>query len=698
MEARLARVALDILAIVVLTVVLITPGAVFLVAGCRVSNRLTILALSIPVTTGLAAGTTVLCGVLGVRYGLPALLVFSGSATLICRFLVARSRLVTEGGDRDDSIQDRLRSSSPPTLLVGVVLAVGAVLAGTFTWLNGMAGLSTVPQEHDTVVHTLLVSYMQRSGDAAPWQLIPTDIGTGASPWFYPSGFHSVAVLLTDLGWDSIEALNAATVTFFVVVASIGVFTFSLLMAKGRAAPIFAGVAVLLSSSLYRPFFELAHDGGVLSFAASCSLVLAILFGLRALITGASGRLIIPISLSCVGLLAIHPQGVFVIGPSILILGAVHYGLGRRLPDRRTVYQCAAFAILTSVVSLPWLAPSVGASEFVVNFPESSPRWSLGDTLGRVVLFTDGGFLDVNWARYHLVFAAVFWLGFLGCLRTNIGRATVALWLFWALFALAYAAMPDLLFVDSFARLFYGSLNRIMSINWLFAPVVIAIGLAEFAPALLNRIESILARQSRVALSRTGVGLGVVGAFVLTYVLAGGLDYWRKDADSVAARYSESDFIRLSTEDIAAFDYLRENGDEVGRVMNNANDGSSYMYVFDGTPILNSSTLGFVTAPYGYYLLEHFNEIDENETVQCLVRKYHITHVFVSTTAPAIGAGGAPERWVGSNVFSFAPGLRRLEQVDALNRVYGNAGAEVYRVDPDLADPGLGIEPERCQI
>jgi len=53
---------------------------------------------------------------------------------------------------------------------------------------------------------------------------------------------------------------------------------------------------------------------------------------------------------------------------------------------------------------------------------------------------------------------------------------------------------------------------------------------------------------------------------------------------------------------------------------------------------------------------------------------------------------------VGSNVFSFAPGLRRLEQVDALNRVYGNAGAEVYRVDPDLADPGLGIEPERCQI
>ena len=80
--------------------------------------------------------------------------------------------------------------------------------------------------------------------------------------------------------------------------------------------------------------------------------------------------------------------------------------------------------------------------------------------------------------------------------------------------------------------------------------------------------------------------------------------------------------------------------------------------------------------------MQHFNEIGTNEQVRCLVERYEYTHVLVSLTSPAIGAAGAPGRWVRSKLFDYAPGFFDLIDVPELENVFYNDDVAVFRVDP----------------
>src|ERR687894_279012 len=100
---------------------------------------------------------------------------------------------------------------------VGAVLVAIGATAGVGTWLRGMGPLSTIPQEHDMVIHAVLAAYIQRSGLAAPWQLLPADVLTGAPVAFYPSGLHLLAAVTSDFTGGTVPALNAVTVVVLAV-------------------------------------------------------------------------------------------------------------------------------------------------------------------------------------------------------------------------------------------------------------------------------------------------------------------------------------------------------------------------------------------------------------------------------------------------------------------------------------------------
>ncbi|MET0190974.1 MAG: DUF6541 family protein [Pseudonocardia sediminis] len=151
---------------------------------------------------------------------------------------------------------------------------------------------------------------------------------------------------------------------------------------------------------------------------------------------------------------------------------------------------------------------------------------------------------------------------------------------------------------------------------------------------------------------------------------------------SVAERYEAPEFSRVSPDDLAAVDFLRSRVVPGERVMNSANDGSTFLYVSAGISIVNVSSLGTGSAPWTYGLMAAFNRYPEDPAVRAELRRLDVGWVYVDSDAPGIGAGGAPYGWVDrSRPFSTAPGLTNLDGLPGLTLAYRNGTVSVYRLD-----------------
>src|SRR3954451_17641211 len=60
----------------------------------------------------------------------------------------------------------------------------------------------------------------------------------------------------------------------------------------------------------------------------------------------------------------------------------------------------------------------------------------------------------------------------------------------------------------------------------------------------------------------------------------------------------------------------------VGRVLNNGNDGSTFLYVYEGIPVVNTYPLGMPEARHGIYLMQHLNDLGTDPAVACLLRRW----------------------------------------------------------------------------
>lgn len=158
----------DGLVLLVALLVCYLPGLALMAAlGVRSGVLLMGLAPAMPV--GVAVATGVGTAILGVAFGATPLGVVTAVMLAIAAGLQVRRR----------STRQR---QGPATGRVVQAAGVVLVAVGASTWLRGMGSLSTIPQEHDMVIHAVLTAYIQRSGHAAPWQLLPADVLTG-SPW-----------------------------------------------------------------------------------------------------------------------------------------------------------------------------------------------------------------------------------------------------------------------------------------------------------------------------------------------------------------------------------------------------------------------------------------------------------------------------------------------------------------------------------
>ena len=115
--------------------------------------------------------------------------------------------------------------------------------------------------------------------------------------------------------------------------------------------------------------------------------------------------------------------------------------------------------------------------------------------------------------------------------------------------------------------------------------------------------------------------------------------------------------------------------------MNNANDGSTFLYVEYGIPVVNISTLGLANLPHTYQLLGSFNRFASDAAVRDELAALNVAWVYVDAEAPVTGSPGSPDNWTRGQPFAVAPGLEGLVGLPGVRQEFRSGSVSVYSVD-----------------
>lgn len=653
-----------------------------LMAALGVRRRLLVIALAPAASVGVAAATGVLAALIGVRYGPAAL----GAATAwltsigIGRGVLTRLRS-WPGRPARQPRPGRWRDTA--TYLVGALMVLVGAGVGVGTWLVALHELATIPQEHDMIVHAVQAAYIERTGHAAPWQLVPADVLTGTPVAFYPSGIHLLMAVCAGLAGTTVEAINAVTVVVLAVVLSAGAAALTAVAAgqlrlSRTTAALSGGVAALVAAGLYRPTFQLMHDGGILANAATLAMTPGVVAGVL-LLPRLPWRSAIVVGVGCAGVVWVHPSAAISVGVTVLAwwAGQALASDGRRrlrgLTGPLLVAGASAGVLLTA--TLPALLAAAGRT---TGFPPDSGPHPLREALGSTLGLTYGGYLDPGQSRAQATAAVLAVAGAVAVIALRRGYGAVTAWAAWGLITIGAFRSPAQGLEAVITGFFYNALLRTWSHVSLLVPVLAGLGVV-----LTANLVAVLVRR-RTPLPARPVAAVLVLAAWAGYLVEQAPEYAETNETALAGRYSTPDFARVDTDDQRAIDWLATRVEPGQRVLNSPNDGSTYLYVEHGVPVVNIFTLGVSDVPYSYQLLESFRSYPVDPAVRATVLDLDIAWVYVDAEAPGIGSRGSPAGWAGADGFALAPGLAGLAGLPGLRSVFRSGSVTVYALDLDV--------------
>lgn len=651
------------------------PGAALLAAGLG-RGRLETLAAAPAVTVALCYVTALLTGLTGLAWGAPAVVVATAIATAAA--WLARRRWAPPSTGR------------PPLLRRELALPVGglvlSVALGLWTFARGFGRLSVLPQEHDMVLQTLLAARIERTGEAAPWQSSPVDLLTGDPAGFYPNGVHMLASLAAPGNDHTVGALNAVTVVLFAMALPTGIAALARLLSPSSIRPVAMATAPLISVLAYRPVYAFLHDGGVLANAAALALVPGVAYAAITAVTEHRRGAYATTALGVVGALVVHPTAAptIAITAGAWIMGALVLRLRSTGDLVRAVAWLAVAAVAAVLLLVPFLVVASTTAGFVTSFPRGTPPSSLGGALGTTLSFYYGGFFDAAGLLSQAVLALVSLIGVGLCLYRRSNLPLLVTYAAWLGILLLWLVKPGFPVIATLGGIYYNSYGRFSGglslIQWLVAAVAIGY-LAEY---LARGARRIAATERWTRLRPAGTRLApFAGAIAVLLFLAMIAPYAATNALTLQQRYRYPEFERVDEDDLAAGRFLAENVEPGQRVMNNANDGSTYAYVFSGVPLVNTSTLASPYAPYTEELLLGFDDLEGDEDIRELVCSLDIAWVMADENAPMIGAPGTVTPLGDDGVYATPPGFRRLDRLDTVEAVYTHGDVTVYSVDLD---------------
>jgi hypothetical protein len=665
----------DVLVLAAALLVTGLPGIVLLLA-LGVRRPVVLLAAGPGVSVVVAGFVAIVSALVGVRFGAVGVGAAVGALVVAVVLSGRGARRLTRPW------------AAPVAGSLGAAMILTGVGFAAWSWLTGLGGISTPPQEHDMIIHAMQTAYIARSGVAAPWLLVPADVLSGGPVSFYPSGFHLLAALTAGLTGDIVASINAVTVVLLAIVGPTGVAALTIVAARdlrlGRGTAVLAGgIAALVLAGSYRPGFHLMHDGGIVGNAAALSMVpgaVAALLALPALRrTAAAGP-----GLAAGGAVWVHPSASMSIGLTVLSwwAGQVMASEGRhRL--RELPVPLAITAAVGLVAVLPAVLPGIVTAGRTGAFPPDTGPTSFRDAVGSTFSYPIAGWLDQAQSQSQVWMAVLTVVGAAAVLALRRGSGAVLAWVVWSVVLIGAWLSPAEGFEAPITGFFYNAMLRTWSHVSLVGPVLAGLGVVLVA----NRLALVVRRRAaRVSPPARLVAPVLVIASFLVYALGPAVEYARTNEEAVATRYRTPDFVRVGPDDRAAIDFLAARVTPGERVFNSPNDGSTYLYVLRGVPVVNVYTLGLPGVPYSYELLEDFREYPTDESVREQLRELNVRWVYVDSSAPGIGSNGSPEGWAGSEGFSLAPGLAELEGLPGLVPEFTSGSVTVYSLDLDAVD------------
>jgi hypothetical protein len=664
-------------------VVVMLPGVALLLA-LRVRRLLWVLGAAPAASIGVATVTAIVCALLGLQFGPVTFGVVTLVLLAVGLFLWSRDRRQpAEPGE------PRARAGRVAVVL-GVVLAVVGIGYIVHTWMLGLGGtLTTVPQEHDTIVHSELVAYIQYTGRGAPWQLLPLDLITGTPTGFYPSGMHLLAAVTGGIMGDPLVGLNAVTVIMLGVVLafSVGALAYVALRrvrAGADGAIIGAGIAMVVVAGLNSPIIPLISTGGIMANATGLALtpgVVAVLLSLRPrdwLAAVAAG-------FACAGAVLAHPSAaisVLVTFVAWLIGELFSKGGPRRIASQ--IPPLLVVAVIAGVLAAASLIQATASAGTTSAWPPDFPKLAFSEAVGQTFTLPYLGYLPQYAGLAQVAVLGLAVLGIIAVLMSRRGFGPVFAYGTWSLLVLGAWLTPGSGFENKFTGFFYNAMVRIRAHQALLVPVLAALGIVLTARAL----AAWLARRPPLRATRlraTWLSAALIAVVMLVYLLVPATNYAQASVQYLKSRYGAPDLIRISADDQAAFNFLVGKVGPGERVMNSANDGSTYLYVEKNIPVVNVSTLGDSHIPYSYQLLERFNTYPKDAAIRKQILDLNITWVYSDDVAPLIGATVSPDNWwKPGGLFSVAPGLMKLNGLPGLTEEFHSGAVHVYRVDQNV--------------
>jgi hypothetical protein len=646
------------------------PGLALLFA-LSMRRPLVALALAPAASVGLAGVVAIVAALTGFSYGPVPLGVVTALLAVVAVVLEVRRRRRRAR---------RLRPSGLAGVLTGVVMAAVGVGYATWSWLQGIGSFSNPPQEHDTVIHAMVAAYIARSGRGAPWEIVPADVLTGTPVSFYPSGFHLLAAASADITGNVVTSLNATTVVFLAIALCIGVTALGFVAARqlglsAGSGMLVGGFAALVMAGMYRPAFHLMHDGGILGNAAALALVPGVVAGLLAL-PHLRRRSALGVGVAAAGAVWVHPSAAVSVGVTVVAwwAGQLVSPMGRR-ELRRIVVPLLATAGTALVLVLPVVLPGLAVAGRTGSFPPDTRPVTFDTALGATFGLPYSGFLDPGQAKSQVWAVLLMAVGIVTIIALRRGVGLVAAWVAWSVVIIGAWLSPGKGYEAIITGFFYNAMLRTWSHVSLLVPVLAGLGVVLVA----DRVALLIRRRTPWRASWTALAVAVAGFAV--YALVPAVGYAKLDESSVASRYSTPDFVRVGPDDQAAIAWLADHVRPGERVFNSPNDGSTYLYVERGIPVVNVYTLGLPGVPYSYRLLENFRDYPTDAAVRDKLKELNVRWVYVDSSALGIGSVGSPENWAGTKGFALAPGLQSLDGLPGLTRVFTSGTVNVYSLD-----------------
>lgn len=597
-----------------------------------------------PLTTSLGIRWSVGSALLG--YALVALLVL-GFRTAWTRWRPAAARQATGESRTTIGASADVLASWSPRAHIGVALGVATgSLAAMVAVLRGMPSLTAIPQDWDAVFHGEAIAFIARTGKAAPSALAALS-NNGATEYYYPDTYHTVEALVLDLGASSVPGVMNGQAALLGAIMSLGVA--ALVHQLGARAAVAASSAALAGCFTAFPA-DVVWRGPLLPLATGIAVLPAALALLLHVLRDRTPAGSVLLGLVGAALLGLQPSIAITFALFAVPLLVMRWSRrpGEIVRDLAMLIGAAVAALVLGVADV--LGLFLVAGDAAVDWPvTSTPAGALGELLGLqhdtvipqwwLVLFLGIGIINLSRSRF------VFPL---------LPGLAIHVMLFVA------AAAYNTTLTEDITRPWWNDQFRFAAIVVPFFAIIAGTGLVALADVIVGRIP---APGHRVAVPVVVVVL--IAAF-------GALSHgFYVPTNGARVAYSYGGGPTVSKGEQEGYQALAKIAGTQGKVLNDPNDGSGWMYTLDDVmplfPQPIASTTGFPADRL--LLLEKFKDIDTDPAVRAAVERLDVRYVLIGTGF--IRRDGKR-----------APGLQSLGFVHSVSEVWSNNAVKIYRVLP----------------